>query len=192
MTCIVGLETSDGRVFIGGDSAGVAGWHITTRADEKVFTREKSGVAFAFGFCGSFRMGDLLRYSLSIPPLPTGNSAEHWHKWMATTFVDAVRACLKKGGFAKTEFGVEEGGTFFVGVDGHLYCVEDDFQVGRSRDAFEAIGCGAAEARGAMHMAFREFGAQALERPEEAVRGALHAAAHLNGGVAPPFCIVST
>ena len=36
MTCIVGI--ADGaKVWIGGDSAGVAGWSLTVRADEKVF-----------------------------------------------------------------------------------------------------------------------------------------------------------
>ena len=36
MTCIVGL-VHEGVVYIGGDSAGVAGLSLTVRADEKVF-----------------------------------------------------------------------------------------------------------------------------------------------------------
>jgi hypothetical protein len=36
MTCIVGL-VDKGDVYIGGDSAGVAGLSLSIRADEKVF-----------------------------------------------------------------------------------------------------------------------------------------------------------
>ena len=36
MTCIVGL-VHGGKVYMGGDSAGVGGYCLTVRADEKVF-----------------------------------------------------------------------------------------------------------------------------------------------------------
>jgi hypothetical protein len=35
MTCIVGLVTPKG-IYLGGDSAGVGGYSLTVRADEKV------------------------------------------------------------------------------------------------------------------------------------------------------------
>jgi len=62
MTCIVGL-VENGKVYIGGDSAGVAGLDITTRKDEKVFQKEN----MIFGFTSSFRMGQILRYSFKNP-----------------------------------------------------------------------------------------------------------------------------
>ena len=62
MTCIVGL-VHEGVVYIGGDSAGVAGLSLTVRADEKVFRNSD----FLMGFTTSFRMGQLLRYSLKPP-----------------------------------------------------------------------------------------------------------------------------
>jgi hypothetical protein len=55
MTCIVGLRQG-GKVFIGGDSAGISGWDVTVRADPKVFL---SG-PYAMGFTSSFRLGQLL------------------------------------------------------------------------------------------------------------------------------------
>jgi hypothetical protein len=42
MTCIVGYE-SDGKVYIGGDSAGVRGLDVTVREDSKVFKKEGLG-----------------------------------------------------------------------------------------------------------------------------------------------------
>jgi len=70
MTCIVGIQ-HDGRVYIGGDSAGVAGYSITSRADAKVFTVGP----YVMGFTSSFRMGQLLRYGLKAPKPPVVGSA---------------------------------------------------------------------------------------------------------------------
>ena len=52
MTCIVGL-VENGKVYIGGDSAGVAGLDVRMRSDEKVFTKGN----MIFGYTSSFRMG---------------------------------------------------------------------------------------------------------------------------------------
>jgi hypothetical protein len=60
VTCIVGF-TDGNEVSIGGDSAGVGGWDLTVRADEKVFVLGE----FVFGCTTSFRMGQLLRYKLT-------------------------------------------------------------------------------------------------------------------------------
>ena len=47
MTCIIGL-VENSKVYIGGDSAGVAGYGLSVRADEKVFKKGD----FIFGFWG--------------------------------------------------------------------------------------------------------------------------------------------
>ena len=77
-----------------------------------------------FGFTTSFRMGQLIRYALE-PPEPEGEL----DRFMSTAFVDAVRACLKDGGWARRDNEREEGGTFLVGVQGRLFAVHDDYQV---------------------------------------------------------------
>lgn len=180
MTCIVGIEHTDG-VIIGGDSAGVAGWSVTTRADEKVFY-VGTCLDYLMGFTSSFRMGQLLRYRLGVedPDL------DGLDRWMSTIFVDAIRACLKEGGFSKIENNEETGGSFLVGVAGRLYEVGCDFQVGRSVDGYLSIGCGADLALGSLHTT-----AQYEIAAKERVRLALDAAAHLSGGVCPPFVIKS-
>ena len=65
MTCIAAI-TEKGKVYMGGDSAGVSGYDITIRADEKVF---KNGQC-VFGFTSSFRMGQLLCYKFKVPVKP--------------------------------------------------------------------------------------------------------------------------
>lgn len=178
MTCIVGVETDKG-VLIGADSAGTGGWSQTIRADEKVW---KSG-EFVYGFTSSFRMGQLLRYKLSLPRLPNpGVSQGERDRWMTTEFIDAVRKTLKDGGFAKVENGVEEGGVFLVGWRGSLYTVFSDFQVGRSVRGEHAVGSGGELARGALFVAKGE--------PRSRVKKALEAASLYSAAVAPPFKIL--
>ncbi len=163
-------------MIIGGDSAGVAGYSITVRADTKVFRNSE----FIMGFTSSFRMGQLLRYSL-IPPVP-----QTWDidRFMATDFISAVRDCLRAGGYARNESGSEAGGVFLVGIRGRLYRIDSDFQIGRSIDLYDAVGCGEEFALGSL------FGSANLE-PEARVRLALEAAAYHSSAVCPPFHVMS-
>lgn len=178
MTCIVGVETDKG-VIIGADSAGTSGYAQAIRADEKVW---RSG-EFVYGFTSSFRMGQLLRYKLSLPRLPNpGVSQGERDRWMTTEFIDAVRKTLKDGGYAKVENGVEEGGCFLVGWRGTLYHVASDFQVGRPACREDAVGSGGDLAMGALFAAKGE--------PRSRVKRALEAASLYNAAVAPPFKVI--
>lgn len=174
MTCIVGL-IDDKSVWIGGDSAGVAGYLSQPRLDRKVF---RNG-PFVMGFTSSFRMGQLLRFRLKPPERPTEQDV---FEFMATGFVDAVRECLKAGGYASKENEVERGGCFLVAYAGRLFEIDSDYQVGELTDGFAAVGCGAEIALGALHAT---RGTPAKER----VVRALRAAAHFSAGVRPPFVI---
>jgi len=53
MTCIAGFVNKN-EVWIGGDSAGVAGYNLRIRKDTKVF---KVNGRFLIGYTNSFRMG---------------------------------------------------------------------------------------------------------------------------------------
>lgn len=179
MTCIVGWADDEGNICIGGDSAGVAGLNLTTRADEKVF---KNG-EMLFGFTSSFRMGQLLRFSLSIP---SRTEKQDDYDFMCTDFINAVRKCLKDGGYAKVNNGVEEGGSFIVGYRGTLYSVDSDFQVGKPMDPFDAVGCGESFAKGASWTLLHS------EMPiKTKVERALEAAHRFSAGVRPPYVILT-
>lgn len=95
MTCIVGLVEGN-RVLMGGDSAGVAGLNLCVRADRKVFCNGP----MVFGFTTSFRMGQLLRHALSVPARHPDVDIE---RFMVTTFIDAVRECLKSHGWSEKD-----------------------------------------------------------------------------------------
>jgi ATP-dependent protease HslVU (ClpYQ) peptidase subunit len=177
VTCIVGVQ-HQGRVLIGGDSAGVAGYSINARADSKVFRVGD----YVMGFTTSFRMGQLLRYSLHMP------EPDSWDvdRFMATRFVDKVRTALRDGGFMRITNAEEEGGTFLVGIRGHLYAVHDDFQIARTLNGYAAVGCGQDLALGSLHTTRNLSDARAR------VTKALEAAAHHSAGVAGPFVIEET
>lgn len=175
MTCIVGW-VDDGRIVMGGDSAGVAGYSLTVRADTKVF---RNG-PMLFGFTDSFRMGDLLRFSLTIPD---HDPRVDDRKYLATTFVDAVRACLKTGGFASKNNEVERGGNFLLGYKGRIYEIGSDYQVGAPLDGYAAVGCGFEIALGALYALRSVRAVDARERVETA----LAAAERFSAGVRRPF-----
>lgn len=190
MTAIAGI-IHDSRVHIGGDSAGVGGLTLTIRKDTKVFTHPQREPGkpevpdfWAFGYTTSFRMGQILQYAFTPPVLPADTDV---HRFMCTTFVDAMRTTFKDSGWARTDSGVEETGQFLVGVGDRLFVIDSDYQVGEPADGYAAVGCGHDLANGALH-ATKDLGMGPRDRLERA----LSAAAHHSAGVAPPFAYVST
>jgi len=175
VTCIVGLRHK-GKVYIGGDSAGVAGWDLQVRADRKVFVNGP----FAFGFCGSFRLSQILPYSFAPPKR---NAEKDVYAFMVTEFVDAERSARKSGGWAKKENEVEKGGFFLVGYAGRLFYVESDYQVGEASVDYNATGCGSSYAIGSLYTSKGE--------PKSRVKLALQCAESNSAGVRGPFHIVS-
>ncbi len=182
MTCIIGIRTND-KVFIGGDSAGVAGYSISTRADQKVF---KNG-EFIFGFTSSFRMGQILEYKFTPPPRHPETPI---YKYMVTDFVDGIRAMFKDCGYMRKNNEVEQGGSFLVGVENRLFQIASDFQVAENIDPYNATGCGEDIAFGALHVLKPKF--KTDEDIHECLMLALEAAAYHSAGVRGPFTIVQT
>ena len=179
MTCIIGL-VEKGKVFIGGDSAGVIGLNYSIREDEKVF---KNG-EFIFGFTTSFRMGQLLRYKLKIPEQHPNEKNDY--KFLVVEFIDSVKQCLKDNDFASCNSDVIEGGTFLIGYRKNLYLIDSDFQVGKVRKSFDSVGCGQNYALGAMEVISKEN-----TTAKERIFKALDVVQQFSAGVREPFNIVS-
>lgn len=176
MTAIVGL-VHDGSVFIGADSAGVDNWKLVSRADQKVFQKGE----FIFGFTTSFRMGQLLRYSLELPRYVEPRDIMDY---MVLDFIREVRACMLLGGYLRKKDERERGGQFLVGFHGRLFNIDYDFHVGESHDNFDAVGCGSELCLGSL---FTSSG-----NPIPRIRKALQAAERYSTGVCGPFNIVVT
>ena len=175
MTCIVGLEY-DGIVTIGGDAAAVEDSRLTRYVEPKVFTVGE----YLIGYCDSFRMGQLLQYRLKVPRQIVDDDMAH----LCTVFVDACRKLFHQGGFAKSNDSEDSGGVFLVGYRSALYCIDEDYHVGRSALGYEAIGCGDHFALGSL--------ASTAGDPEARVEMALRAAALHSTSVCEPFTILTT
>lgn len=179
MTCIVGLADK-GKVYIGGDSAGVdLSFSLAVRADRKVFRNGD----LVFGIAGSFRVGNLLQHRLVVPKR---DESTDLFRWMVTDFIDAVRRTLHEGGVMVKEDNLESvDGDFVVAVGGRIFVIYGDLQVGENLEPYVCIGCGGPIAEGVMF-------ATSPDRvtgltPEERVRTALEAAEEHSGGVRGPF-----
>lgn len=179
MTCIVGWAEND-NVWIGGDSASVAGYFLTKRADEKVFKKGE----FIFGFTSSFRMGQLIRYKLDIPKVEEGQSIDDY---LYTKFLDAVISCFKTNQYARLDNNEIKGGCFLFGFRGGLYQVESDFQIGKPCANFDAVGCGQDIALGCLY----GLAENKSMKPEDKLLTALKAAENYSAGVRAPFHIIS-
>jgi ATP-dependent protease HslVU (ClpYQ) peptidase subunit len=174
MTCIVGLVDETG-VYMGADSSSASGWEVRSTKLPKVF---KIG-EFTIGYTTSFRMGQLLQHKLQVKP----QGEETDIAYMVSSFVEAVRNCLKEHGFSKVENNKEEGGAFLVAYRGNLYSIHDDFQVNEMTDGLDACGCGREYALGAMR-------ASEHQPPKDRIEQALSIAAYFSGGVLPPFVVL--
>lgn len=186
MTCIVGVEHQQG-VTLGADSCGAAGGRTTHREDPKIFRLERTatcaehdqGQEVLIGYTTSYRMGQLLRYSLELPYHPAEMEPM---EWLVTRFVTAVRDVLSDGGWLKKTKEREQAGCFLVGYRGQLFHVERDLQVGRYGRGYAAAGSGAEVALGSLRTTRHD-----TVRARDRCSLALSAAAAHNAYVAPPF-----
>jgi len=178
MTAIAGIM-HDGKVWIGGDSAGVGGLSMQTRSDPKIFINDE----FIFGYTSSFRMGQLLEHVFQ-PPTPY--EGEQGMGYMVKRFIPDVRKLMADGGCQDTRDGKERGGTFLVGYRGQLYEIEEDYQVARVRQAYHACGCGRDLVLGSLH-ATEQF----EMTPKERITRALEAASEFSAGVRGPYSVLS-
>lgn len=175
MTCIIGLIDS-GKVYMGADSAAMSGWQLSLRKDSKII---RNG-GFLIGLAGSARARQLLQFTWK-PPLHDPAKSD-W-EYMVADVADGIRACLKSGGYAAKDNEHEKfDSVFLIGYHGQLYAIYGDYQVEVEQAAFNAVGCGAEIALGAMY---------ALEglSPIKRIQKALEAAERFSAGVRGPFVV---
>ena len=104
--------------------------------EPKVFRKD----GLLIGYCGSYRLGQLLKYYLEVPKREKDKSFDDWLNF---DFVSGVKMLLKAYG-NETEIY-----PFLVIAKGRLFRVNTDYSVLEPADLFDAIGSGAAAAKGA-------------------------------------------
>lgn len=186
MTVIAGLVAEDGTIYMGADSAATnnVGDQFLVE-NQKVFQPVRCPW-YLIGFAGSFRLGQLLRYSLPRIPKPPKNADVQY--FLSTVFVDKMRKCFKASGFSKfSEHGQERGGFCMLGYQGKLYMIEDDYQVLVPSTDYTALGTGQSFALGSLYSTAHISNLQ----PEERVLLSLQAAVANNCMCREPLYIRS-
>lgn len=143
MTCVVAYKDKD-SIYLGADTQGAAGYDKTDRADFKVF--ETHGILY--GFTSSYRMGQILQYHST--KVLSEVRKEDTFKYVVTHLVPMWRDILKNHGYTTIENNEEFGGSWVVVIDGRIFVIERDFQVGESVLPYSSVGCGMDYALGAM------------------------------------------
>ncbi len=184
MSCVVGY-VEDGKIYMGADSACINAENldIRTRTDPKVFVREN----FIFGYVGSYRVGQVLRCSFFIPPIPEGMSD---FDYLCSLFIPRLISSLKENDCFQYknegEFCFE--GEIMIGYNKEIYIIGSDLQVISESEKYSSIGCGENYAIGALYILEKMF---PLTPPEEKVKYALEVAEYYNAGVRRPFILCS-
>lgn len=178
MTCIVAVKEK-GKIYLGGDSCGVSGLDYSIRKDKKVF---KNG-EMVFGFTSSFRMGQILQYSYTLPKHPSKMSD---FRYLCSTFITSIIDVFTEHKYIKNPGAVVEGGIFIIGYRGNLYKCWQDFQVELVYEDYLACGCGESYALGALRVMEKT-----KTHPRKKVEKALKVAESFSAGVKAPFNIVT-
>lgn len=173
MTCVAALIT-DGVVYMGADSAGTDCWNGQRVLNTPKLFRVGNAL---LGCAGSIRVAQALRFA--SPP------GEHkrmpLEKYLNTVFVDWMRDALLRGGVAEKKDNVEGADSaVLVGIKGHVFTVEEDFNVTENLQPYSAVGSGAQVAMGALFA--RKEGS-----PRARILTALKAAAAFDSTCRPPF-----
>lgn len=185
MTVIVG-HTDGEIVTLAGDAIGVSGYSKSVAARPKVFkkTVQTTGQSIVFGYCGSFRFGQLLEFKFVVPPLGEDDDP---YEWAVCELVPSIQRLCEDGGLKPSKDNNIFEVNILVGVGGRLFSVESDLQVGEWEDSFYAIGMGEDYARGSM------FSTESSDLSvEDRLTMAVEAAARFCTGVCLPVSIVST
>ena len=182
MTCIVATRSRKG-VIIGGDSLGSDGYGSTVRQDPKVGRVGE----YLFGFCGSFRVGQVLLFDFD-PPEPSRKTAPEIYRFLVAEFIPKLRETMLGAGVLKIEDKIEEfdGAAFIIGIHSHMFYVEEDLQVGWPNTPYFSVGSGEDYAMGAMYNAYKQ-----KKRGEDLLMAGLNAAEQFSVGVGGPFIFES-
>lgn len=174
MTCVVGIEYKR-KLYFGADSAASNNDTIDIIDRSKIVS--KPGILI--GYCGSFRVGQILEYQIDYSTLINKE------RWLFTDFVEQLREEFEERGVKIHDEhgeGIASASDLLIGFNKKLYYLQSDYSIIRSKRKYMAIGSGDHLALGAL------FALEGLVAdPQKRLRIALRAASEWSPGVAPPF-----
>lgn len=146
MTCIVGIETQDGRVMIAGDMMGSNGHAKANYAQPKVYEHSK----MIFGYTTSYRFGQVVELLLDDNTIYIPEKPSEVYGWLVRKFIPQLQKAIDDSS-AKP-------GMMLIGLKGQLWKVQDDYSVLRPTHGFDSVGSGEAFAIGSMYTQVTNLG----------------------------------
>lgn len=132
MTCIIGLECSDGAV-IGGDYCGSNGFTYHTMVPSKVFSH--SGMIF--GYTSTFRFGQIVEHMLDNNSLYPPHYADDTYRWLVKDFVPKLQKLLRE-----EEYPTSNGCSAVMVINGQVWELQGDMSVLRNDLGLVTVGSG--------------------------------------------------
>jgi ATP-dependent protease HslVU (ClpYQ) peptidase subunit len=164
---------------MGADSCASIENQVNERYDKKVWIKEDK----IYGFCGSFRVGQLMRYAFQAPERSKNSTPL---EYMVTHFVDSLTKTLEAGGALLKDEQQERAMPFesmlMVGYDGCLYIISYDFAIEQIPDGYAAIGSGEPYALGSLFETTNK-------KPQTRILSALQTASYHCAWVLPPYAV---
>ena len=171
MTCVVAY-TDGKKIYMAADTAGTGSTFTSKNLQTKIFPKDE----YAIGYCGSYRLGQILHYSFA-PPLPGKKlPKDEILGFMVTEFIPALKECLAESGYPEHKED-KRNVSLLVGLRGQIFEIEYSFQVDAWDVPYMAVGSGTYYALGAMHAV------SDTNEPEHIVRAGLAAAARFDPNV---------
>ncbi len=155
---VVLADTENETLIFAADSAASKGDEIYTIDTPKVFALG----SYLFGYAGSYRIGQILRYYVELPE-PPEREAE---RFLVREVVPILRAAvLEQGAAGPGQDFLGEKTALLVGFQGRIWCVGTDLTV-TPEPSYAAIGSGRLRAYGAFHALYGAGVGPALRRLE--------------------------
>lgn len=145
MTCVVAV-TDGNTIYAGADTAAGQNDEIYQIPEPKIFLHN----SMLFGFCGSYRLGQIVRYRSNLPS--PGSDYTDLITFLAREFVPALKAAVEADGAAlpgKSFLG--EGTGLLVGYNGELGMVGSTLAVMSASRPYLSIGSGRTRAYPALY-----------------------------------------
>lgn len=132
MTCIVSFLYNN-EIILAGDKSGSNGFLKVNIKEPKVFHKKD----FMIGYCGSFRMGQILKYVWEIPKRKVDQTTENY---IYIDIITSIKKCFKDNGFGdedKNKFG-----NFILCYENRIFEVQQDMSILEHEMNIVCIGSG--------------------------------------------------
>lgn len=176
MTCIIGIEGRDWKVYMWWDKISSNGTSSDETTDPKVFRNGE----LLFGTCGSMRMRNLLQYKLQVP---VQANKQKDYKYLVDVVITSIIKTYDEWWFTRKEEDAKKGGHVLIWYRWAVYVLQSDFSVYRSSRWFKALGCWSDYAEWALHLVNYKF-----DNPRKAIATAIIAAHEFCPGAVSKKC----